>query len=341
MEHGSVKDYGVFIGRFEPFHIGHKAVVEVALKENNKLIILVGSAKTTLGKKNPFNFAERKEMIEDALFEYSDRIMILPLRDSRYNDDQWVVSVQNIISRIAKDDSVRLYGHFKDDSSYYLKYFPQFELAAQPNFFGADATSARISMFEGTTDWKRLVPEVNHRFIYNFLKSERFQNIKKDYDFCKRYKSEKEWANFPPVFVTTDAVVTQSGHVLVIERKINPGKGLFALPGGFLQADKEIYDSALKELYEETNIPLDKQKLKAALADSHVFAHPNRGVNDRGRTVTHAFYFRLPGGGALPVVKGDDDAKEAFWMPMADLAEHEDRFYEDHFAIIQHFISRA
>jgi bifunctional NMN adenylyltransferase/nudix hydrolase len=66
--------------------------------------------------------------------------------------------------------------------------------------------------------------------------------------------------------------------VLVIERKINPGKGLFALPGGFLQADKEIYDSALKELYEETNIPLDKQKLKAALADSHVFAHPNRGV---------------------------------------------------------------
>jgi bifunctional NMN adenylyltransferase/nudix hydrolase len=51
MEHGSVKDYGVFIGRFEPFHIGHKAVVEVALKENNKLIILVGSAKTTLGRR--------------------------------------------------------------------------------------------------------------------------------------------------------------------------------------------------------------------------------------------------------------------------------------------------
>ncbi len=338
----SVKEFGVFIGRFQPFHIGHKKVAEVALKENNKLIILVGSAKATVTKKNPFSFAERKEMIEDALVEYSDRILILPLRDCSYNDDAWVVSVQNTISRVAKEESVRLYGHFKDDSSYYLKYFPQFELAAQPNFFQADATTARVAMFEDNhSDWKKLVPEANHRVIYNFLKSEKYKDLKDNYHFCKDYKESKRWAAFPPVFVTTDTVVTQSGHVLVIERKINPGKGLLALPGGFLQPGKEIYESALSELYEETNLNIPKDKLKGAMADQHIFAHPNRGMNDRGRTVTHAFHFRLPGGGALPTVKGGDDAKEAFWMPMAELAEKEDQFYEDHYAIIQHFISRA
>lgn len=343
MKHDSVdvKEFGVFIGRFEPFHIGHKAVAEVALKENKKLIILVGSAKATLGKKNPFTYAERKEMIEDALYEYRDRILILPLRDAKYNDDAWVVTVQNTISRVAKDESVRLYGHFKDDSSYYLKYFPQFELAEQPNFFGADATTVRTSMFEGGTDWKKLVPEVNHRTLYNFIKSERFESIKDNYLFCKDYKEKKRWAEFPPVFVTTDAIVTQSGHVLVIKRKINPGKGLLALPGGFLQVGKSIFESSIKEVYEETSLPISKERLKAALVDQHVFDHPNRGADDRGRTVTHAFYFRFPGGGALPVVKGGDDAEEAFWLPMAELAELEDQFYEDHFAIIQHFISRA
>jgi cytidyltransferase-like protein len=64
MEHGSVKDYGVFIGRFEPFHIGHKAVVEVALKENNKLIILVGSAK---------DHPREEESVHISLKERNDR----------------------------------------------------------------------------------------------------------------------------------------------------------------------------------------------------------------------------------------------------------------------------
>lgn len=38
-------DYGVFIGRFQPLHIGHEAVIRSALEKVDTLIVLIGSAR--------------------------------------------------------------------------------------------------------------------------------------------------------------------------------------------------------------------------------------------------------------------------------------------------------
>ncbi|MGI8786727.1 MAG: NUDIX domain-containing protein [Pyrinomonadaceae bacterium] len=143
---------------------------------------------------------------------------------------------------------------------------------------------------------------------------------------------------FAPVFVTTDAVVVQSGHVLVIRRGFPPGKGLLALPGGFLAPDSTLEDNAIRELKEETNIKVPAQVLRGSIKNSHAFDYPER--SQRGRTVTFAYHIELEPSlkDGLPHVKGGDDAAKAFWLPLSALGEKEDEFFEDHLHIIKFFL---
>ena len=139
--------------------------------------------------------------------------------------------------------------------------------------------------------------------------------------------------SYPPTFVTTDAVVVQSGHILLIQRKAAPGKGLWALPGGFLNPRELIVDGILRELHEETKLKVPKPVLRGSITKREVFDDPGR--SERGRIITHAALIQLPPG-ELPSVKGSDDARKAKWMPIADLRE--DVMFEDHYHIINHML---
>jgi cytidyltransferase-like protein len=46
-------DFGVFIGRFQPLHVGHEHVITHALERVNRLIVLVGSANMARDPRNP------------------------------------------------------------------------------------------------------------------------------------------------------------------------------------------------------------------------------------------------------------------------------------------------
>ncbi|MGI9055864.1 MAG: bifunctional nicotinamide-nucleotide adenylyltransferase/Nudix hydroxylase, partial [Pyrinomonadaceae bacterium] len=76
-------------------------------------------------------------------------------------------------------------------------------------------------------------------FLEVFKTTEYFPYLKGEFEYIQKYKEDTQFKNVPyaPVFFTTDAVVVQSGHVLVVRRKVHPGKGLLALPGGFLKSD--------------------------------------------------------------------------------------------------------
>lgn len=145
------------------------------------------------------------------------------------------------------------------------------------------------------------------------------------------------WASapYPPVFTTVDALLRCQGQVLLIRRAHAPGKGQWAVPGGFLEQRETLWQSCLRELAEETHCDLPEAVLRAALREVAVFDHPDR--SQRGRTITHAHYFDL-GDAPLPQVQGDDDALLAQWVPVADLPSMEDRFFEDHFHMLDHFL---
>jgi bifunctional NMN adenylyltransferase/nudix hydrolase len=93
----------------------------------------------------------------------------------------------------------------------------------------------------------------------------------------------------------------------------------------------------LRELKEETKIQIPKDVLRGNIVSQRVFDHPDRSL--RGRTITHGFCIHLRDG-ELAQVEGADDADKAFWIPLADLYEHEDKFFEDHVHIIRYFTNR-
>ena len=125
------------------------------------------------------------------------------------------------------------------------------------------------------------------------------------------YRDQWRKVPHPVIFTTTDALVRRGNYILVVKRKFTPGKGLYALPGGFLKVSETIRSGIIRELKEETRIDVSKQELLDSIRDIKVFDYPGR--DPRGRVITHCGIIDL-GEGKLPKVKGSDDAEHATWM---------------------------
>jgi bifunctional NMN adenylyltransferase/nudix hydrolase len=332
--------FGIYIGRFQPCHNGHWQTIELALSKVEQLIIVLGSHRVAMDIRNPWSTEERADLIKQCLSaEQQARVTFLPMRDWLYSDNLWLTAIQQQVSEITgESESIAIFGHHKDSSSYYLDLFPQWKFVETGNYAGLNSTNIREAYFSRQECPTENVPAPVHDFLQSFLTTDRYQTLCQEFQFLKKYQEIWSVAPYPPIFVTTDAVVVQSGHVLVVRRKASPGKGLIALPGGFLQPDETIVDGMLRELKEETRLKVPAAVLKGSIVDSYVFDNPGRSL--RGRTITHAYFIQLKSG-ELPQVKGSDDAEKAWWMSLADLYAHEDRIYEDHFQIIQHFISKV
>lgn len=342
-------DYAVVIGRFQPLHNAHLELIRYSLSVAEKVIIVLGSARSAPDIRNPFTPAMREEIIRACLPEFTDRLLFRAVRDYPYNDHVWTAEIQNVVGETADDDGlesprVAIVGFFKDRSSYYLNLFPQWTFegfySSDKRLLGLNATEIRELYFAGDEHWRDLVPATVAAYLDAFRATDYFPALKAEFDYLRRYREDTRFVGVPykPVFLTTDAVVVQSGHVLVIRRGFQPGKGLLALPGGFLAENLTLEDSAIKELKEETNIKVPAPILRGSIKASHVFDHPERSL--RGRTVTVAYYIELAPDlkEGLPRVRGGDDAKKAFWLPLSALGEKEDEFFEDHVHIIRYFL---
>ncbi|UHQ22997.1 bifunctional nicotinamide-nucleotide adenylyltransferase/Nudix hydroxylase [Lysobacter sp. 5GHs7-4] len=346
-------DYLVFIGRFEPFHNGHAAVARLALSKARKIVFLVGSADTPRTTKNPFTVAERAVMIQSALADAAERLIVRPLRDRLYNESRWIAGVQRAVAEaIAADGGdaqarVGLIGQDKDASSYYLREFPQWDLVDVQHTATLSATELRRYLYEanqldshgGLMLIRANVPAPVFDMLEAFRKnSPAFKQLVAEHQFIDTYRAAWADAPYPPTFVTTDAVVVHSGHVLLVRRRAEPGKGLWALPGGFVGQDESLLDACLRELREETRLKLPLPVLKGSIRHQHVFDHPDR--SQRGRTITHAFHFDFPSG-ELPHVRGGDDADKARWIPVSVALEMGPQLYEDHLHILEFFLGRG
>ena len=342
-------DFLVFIGRFQPFHIGHFAVLKLALQKSQKVIVVVGSANRPRSPKNPLTFNERSDIISSLLsIEETKRVSIVSANDYTYNDIRWQSESQDAGAKIVafpwvdKTPRIGIIGHQKDNSSYYLKMFPQWEPVEVSKHYVINASDIRESVYDNMTDWEPawFVNDDHEARVIAYLGliiNREMSVIHEEYHMLKKYKQSWATAPFPPTFVTVDSVVVQSGHILLVKRKSAPGEGLYALPGGFLGQDEKLEDAALRELIEETQIGVRYPKLKGSIVASHVFDAPNR--SQRGRTITHAFYIKLPDDLKLPTVVGSDDAAKAEWIPISQLASLTTEMFEDHADIIEYFVN--
>ena len=120
--------------------------------------------------------------------------------------------------------------------------------------------------------------------------------------YCYRY---------PHPAVTTDCVIFgfdgERLQVLLVERGIEPYKGKWAFPGGFLKMDETAEEGALRELREETGLE------RAYIQQFHTVSDPHR--DPRERVITIAYYALVK----IQEVHGGDDAASARWFPLSEI----------------------
>ena len=72
------KKTAIYIGRFQPFHDGHKTLFKNALKKNQQVAILIMDS-YNINKKNPFKFKTVANIIQKSLKEYQKKFIIIKI----------------------------------------------------------------------------------------------------------------------------------------------------------------------------------------------------------------------------------------------------------------------
>lgn len=342
------------------------------------LIILIGSSNKARDIKNPFTFEERKDLIENILDAYQFnkpnpvKVTILPIHDYIYSNQKWISEVQLAIKKathgLVPNKNIYLLGRIKDKSSAYMHYFPQYErlITKADNVISANdvnytidnkraaedfynATDIRKVFFQANTTEADIsaieeIPLQTKEFLLAFMIKNKdvYNALKEEFDYTDKYRKvmieSLPYPNMPSL--TADSVVTCAGHILLVKRKWYPGKGLYALPGGFFDSNEDatFKEAAIRELYEETMLDVSIESLTASYVKSDTFMDPNRSL--RWRIITVASLFQLPYT-YLPRVSGADDAETAVWVPLSDIATIRNQLFEDHFDVIDCLVPMA
>lgn len=118
---------------------------------------------------------------------------------------------------------------------------------------------------------------------------------------------------FPRPAVTTDCVIFgydgKDLKILLVERGIPPFKGMWALPGGYLQMEEDSIDGAKRELFEETGLK------DAYIEQFRTFAAVDRDPRGRVITIAHLALVKIS------EVHGGDDAARAQWFSLKDVPQ--------------------
>jgi bifunctional NMN adenylyltransferase/nudix hydrolase len=338
----------VFIGRFQPFHIGHRTVLEHATTYADSALVIIGSAFRPRSPKNPFSFEERAALITTGLDGVDLDVVFLPLIDTLYDDAAWGDNVRHAVTmhltaigQRPEDTEIILTGFEKDKSSAYVRWFPEWAWEPAPghtyNGKTVSATHLRHVLYDQNDHpsdvlaaWfgAQQVQNLQHWAAEN---TDAVSLLTTEADYIRttqaRISAATDVYGYPFAVNTADAVIVQNGHVLLVERAQIPGKGQFALPGGHIDLGETSQDAVLREVVEECGLHLSID----TMIHRAVFDHPDRA--ERGWVRSDGFLFQLSDDIPHPTITAGDDAASAAWVPFTDI--HPETMFEDHFDILQ------
>jgi len=156
-----VVNRGLYVGRFQPFHIGHLDTIRHALKEVDELVIVIGSAQYSHNANNPFTAGERLVMIHRALLEakvdYS-KLWVVPVPDVHLHM-LWVSAVEGYTPKFnVVYSNEPLTRRLFMEAGYQVKSIPLFDRKVYMS------TIVREKIVEGDS-WTELVPKSVAEFI--------------------------------------------------------------------------------------------------------------------------------------------------------------------------------
>ena len=334
----------VIIGRFAILQNGHEELIKITKLKYDRVIVLVGSANRRRNLKNPFETT----VIESWIKDIDKDIIVATINDYTYDETKWITQVETVVNSLAQGE-ITLVGHTRDDSSFYLKEFPNWryeEVEAlcddicatelRELYFSLTSLSGSISYI------KDFVPNGVYEYLKDFVDTTCYKDLIEE---RKYHEAEAKKFELYPYKETlklccADMVLVCSGNVLLIERKFAPGKGTWALAGGFVNGNETFEDCAVRELFEETGVRVAENVIRNSIKEYKTFDNPNR--NQGIPRMTNAYFAEIEpdyvGNGKfakLPKFKASDDAVNARWVPLAEVKEM--KLFDDHSDIIDYF----
>jgi nicotinamide-nucleotide adenylyltransferase len=180
----------LYIGRFQPFHNGHLHVIKnIILKENDHIVIVIGSAEKNFIEKNPLTAGERHSLIKAALTEAkisAEKYSIIPVRNVN-NYALWVNHINVYVpsyekiytgSKIVKTCFEHKYKHLHSNKS-----GPEI-IQIQRGEIPVSATQVRQAMI-ADEKWEKLVPKSVEKILKKWDISKRVKDIKETMDLSK------------------------------------------------------------------------------------------------------------------------------------------------------------
>jgi len=173
----------LFVGRFQPFHDGHLSVIKNILKENDRVIIVIGSAEKNFLPKNPLTASERFQILEAALKEAKispSKYVIIPVRDV----NNYAVWVNHINTYVPPYQSLYT-GSQIVKACYEGKYFKKHGTNKPgPKIFDLErkleisATFIRSSIINGDKQWEKMVPKAAVKLLKEWDIPHRIRTIR-------------------------------------------------------------------------------------------------------------------------------------------------------------------
>ncbi len=178
---------GVFLSRMQPLHIGHLGIIEKALEENEKVLIIIGSKNKKGTIRNPLDVTLRMEILDEALVEkfgsnYKDRIMLKELPDWSMETDidsniEWGRYLYYNVVSVTEQKKFSMY--FSDDKSIIENWFDE-NLRKRINL----RLFEREAMFEAVSSTK-----IRQAFLNN---DKKYISLSCPRAVCKRYEEIKK-----------------------------------------------------------------------------------------------------------------------------------------------------
>lgn len=350
-----MKIINVVLGRFQLVHEGHLALIAKACENDSEVYILVGSADKSRDVCNPFTFEERElalriKILLPRLCPKYNLKKILPIQD--YDTDaEWINCIKNTIQDIKnnnKDSQVNLITCKKDDkTANYIDLIKDAKIfdnviEVEPYLENGKIISAKDKRKAFFTNTPTTLDVLSGGEPTYFYKNDHLEMQKKYIEAGLITEDDVYYANYqeevkqyPRIEHTADIAVLFRNHhydckVLLIKRGKAPGKGLYALPGGFVNQNETLKECALRELKEETGLVINNL-IRVRLVGN--FDNPNR--SRRGRVITTLYTTLLPKDYDINAVKAGDDASSVEWINAGDaLKMDKSAFFEDHYDML-------
>lgn len=164
-----------YIGRFQPFHLGHHTVISEIARNVDELVIGIGSAQLSHTPENPFTAGERIMMISRSLEDLDLHYYVIPISDI-YRNSIWVAHVKSMTPPFSVVYSNNpLVSRLFNEAGYEVKYSPMY------NRCEYSGTEIRRRMLLGEM-WENLVPGAVVEVIDEIKGVERLRDVSRKGD---------------------------------------------------------------------------------------------------------------------------------------------------------------